>query len=164
MSPTASRPLSCFDRLVLSALTRIRTLTSSRAREQGGLELVALISHSRGKSLDTKPTATPPSTSTGAQQAIATRTMVKVEARLAELGIELPDVIAPKGEFYAVRPFSFAAAVAAALSPNLACLSQLRLTHNPGNYALSVRTGNLLFLGKRRKTTSTGKQRLLPFF
>jgi len=33
--------LSCSDRLVLSALTRTRTLTSSRAREQGGLELVA---------------------------------------------------------------------------------------------------------------------------
>ncbi|KAM3569284.1 hypothetical protein VYU27_008615 [Nannochloropsis oceanica] len=37
--------------------------------------------------------------------------MVRVEARLVELGIELPDVIAPKG-----------------------------------NYALSVQTGNLLFL------------------
>lgn len=107
----------------------------------------------------TSPSSTPP-TQTPASNCI--RTMVKVEARLVELGIELPDVIAPKGQFYAVRhrPSRWRRCHCLFL-PESACLLT-QLSHQTGNYALSVRTGNLLFLGKQCKTTGNIKQCLLP--
>ena len=83
--------------------------------------------------------------------------MVKVEARLAELGIELPDVIAPKGQYCG-------GGEGLVCSRNQHAHAATSLHFYAGNYALSVRTGNLLFLGKQCKPSYTaGRVCLLSF-